>query len=69
MKIKTMFLLSLLCLLIAACAPQYGANWVKISEGGFSAMFPATPTKTRKENSATTFRPEHNDELYILSYN
>lgn len=50
------------------CAPKYGSNWQRISEGGFSIMMPAQPTKTRNEN-ATTFKLKQNDETYIVAYN
>lgn len=63
--------LSLLLLILAfalSCAPKYGSNWQKISEGGFSIMMPAQPTKTRNEG-ATTFKLNHNEETYIVSYN
>lgn len=53
---------------ILSCAPKYGSNWQKISEGGFSIMMPAQPTKTRNEG-ATTFKLKQNDETYIVVYN
>lgn len=52
---------------VLSCAPKYDSNWQKISEGGFSIMMPAQPTKTRNEN-ATTFKLKQNDERYIVAY-
>lgn len=68
--IKAQIILSILiCLFVLNCAPKYGNNWQRISEGGFSVMMPAQPTKTRKGEGSTTFRLEHNGEIYVVTYN
>jgi hypothetical protein len=67
MKLR-LTLLFLVFAFVLSCAPKYGNNWQKISEGGFSIMMPAQPTKIRKEN-ATTFKLKQNNETYIVAYN
>lgn len=62
-------LLFLIFIATLSCASKYDSSWHKISEGGFSIMMPAQPTKNRKENGATTFRLELNGETYIVTYN
>lgn len=62
--------LTLLFLILAfalSCAPKYESNWQKISEGGFSIMMPAQPTKTR-DGGGTAFKIKQNDETYMVSY-
>jgi hypothetical protein len=54
-------------LVLAACAHQYGENWTKITEGGFTVMMPGTPSKERSQ-SRTTFRIYQDGEMFIASY-